>query len=316
MPKWPIIIGLVGGITIGIMLIGDDTAENTPEVAQDEARFVYATFYPYYEFTSGVAGDALEVRQLVPNGAQVHDWEPNATRIQSLKDSVAIVYSNTETEPYVDRLAGLEEFGGILFIEASPDGGDADIHDNEREEHEEEEDHDEHDSRKSHTWLDPIDVIGQVNRIHDKLADYDPENAETYELNAREYVQQLRELDQRYRDGLRDCQNDTIITFHNAYEHMAERYGLKVFGTASAHHAEASARDIASMIEHARETGVQAIFADELADTRHELAVADEIGVDVIPLSTLEGLRLHEQASYFEKMGQNLDALRDGLRCQ
>lgn len=296
---------------IGSVVIVASLFESPKRQETNGGQIIYATFYPYHEFVKGVAGNAIKTGQLAPNGIQIHDWEPNARDIQDLHNAVGLVFSNTYAEPYVGRLAKLDELAGITFIAASP--YKSGVHDETVPTHDK---NDGHDDIASHSWLDPVDAIKQVNYIRNGLVTVDPENAPTYEQNADMYIKKLERLDEQYSTGLIDCQHNTIITFHNAYEHLAKRYDLEVFGTASAYHAESSVRAIASMIDYAKDNNPHAIFAGELSDSRHELAVADELGIGVVELSTLEGLRNQEEATYFEKMVQNLDALREGLQCR
>lgn len=261
----------------------------------DGGHVVYATFYPYHEFVAGIAGNAARTAQLAPDGARMHEWEPGAGDIQRLHGAYAIVFGSEAAEPYAGRLAELEGLEGVAFIPASPHSGGGEA---------------------SHTWLDPIDVIAQVDTIRDGLAEVDPDNAEAYERNAAGYIKVLEDLDAKYSAGLADCEHGTIISFHNAYGHLAERYGLEVFGIASGHHAESSAGEIASMIEFARGSGASVIFADDFADPRREQAVADELGIDVSYLDTLESRGTHGDESYFERMSENLGTLREGLGCK
>ncbi|MDD9813588.1 MAG: zinc ABC transporter substrate-binding protein, partial [Thaumarchaeota archaeon] len=179
-------------------------------------------------------------------------------------------------------------------------------------------DHDGHDDSLAHKWLDPIEAIEQVERIRDELAEIDPENARAYSANAMEYIGLISEIDDRYREGLAECEHDTIVTFHNAFDSMAERYGLKVLGIAHSHHAEPSVDQIARLTEYATESGARAIFYDDLTDGRLESAAVEGLGVEVVPISTLEGLAASDApgTTYIEKMDANLAVLRDGLACR
>ena len=284
-------------LAIVLVVSGGDSEDS---IQNEQLPTVYATFYPYYEFARGVAGDVISTEQLAPDGAQIHDWEPDVQDIINVHEAIALVFSNPEAETYVNKLVTMPEFTNTKFISASPYIDD----------------YEEHKDKISHSWLDPIDVINQVNIIRDSLSEVDPANAATYAQNAQKYIAQLETLDTRFQKELSNCKDHTIITFHNSYTHLANRYGLKVFGIASSHHAESSANAVASMIEYAKTSNAQAIFTDELGDARHERAAAEEIGVKVIRLSTLEGLPMGQSATYFEKMNNNLDLLKEGLRCQ
>ena len=76
----------------------------------EEKTRVFASFYPYYEFTRNVAGDYAIVEQYLPSGIEAHDWEPRAQEIQSLKNSDVFVYNGLGMEAYVDNMIDSGEF--------------------------------------------------------------------------------------------------------------------------------------------------------------------------------------------------------------
>ena len=96
-----------------------DESQNDVALQEDEKMIVYASFYPYYEFTRNVAGDSAIVEQYMPSGVEAHDWEPRAQEIQSLKDAQVLVYNGLGMEPYVDNIMDSGEFDNVLFVKAS-----------------------------------------------------------------------------------------------------------------------------------------------------------------------------------------------------
>ncbi|WP_182134689.1 zinc ABC transporter substrate-binding protein [Nitrosopumilus sp. b1] len=121
----------IGGITVAAIVIavislmsltGNDIEGNTSQtgnVIQEDKITVYASFYPYYEFTKNVAGDKANVKQYLPAGIEAHDWEPRAGEIQSLKNADVFVYNGLGMEPYVDKIINSGEFGHVVFVKAS-----------------------------------------------------------------------------------------------------------------------------------------------------------------------------------------------------
>lgn len=97
----------------------DDADKNNATLQGDDKTRVFASFYPYYEFTRNVAGDSAIVEQYLPSGIEAHDWEPRAQEIQSLKDVDVFVYNGLGIEPYVDNLIDSGEFDNVLFVKAS-----------------------------------------------------------------------------------------------------------------------------------------------------------------------------------------------------
>ena len=97
-----------------------DGADKNNVTLQDDGKTrVFASFYPYYEFTRNVAGDSAIVEQYLPSGIEAHDWEPRAQEIQSLKNTDVFVYNGLGMEPYVENMIGSGEFDNVLFVKAS-----------------------------------------------------------------------------------------------------------------------------------------------------------------------------------------------------
>lgn len=98
-----------------------DQAVQEAPVPEPDRITVVASFFPYYEFTKNVAGDAAVVEQFIPAGVPAHDWEPQPSKIRNLQDADVFVYNGLGVDSYVDSIAELGEFDHILFAKASDD---------------------------------------------------------------------------------------------------------------------------------------------------------------------------------------------------
>ena len=98
-------------------VVGDTNKNNATQ--NEEKTRVFASFYPYYEFTRNVSGDSAIVEQYLPSGIEAHDWEPRAQEIQSLKNSDVFVYNGLGMELYVENIIDSGEFNNVLFVSAS-----------------------------------------------------------------------------------------------------------------------------------------------------------------------------------------------------
>jgi zinc transport system substrate-binding protein len=140
-----------------------------------------------------------------------------------------------------------------------------------------------------------------------------------YEQNSTRLLGELDELDARYRDGLAHCKQDTIVTAHEAFGHLAKRYGLRQEGVAGlSPDAEPDARRIGQLADLVKRLGVTTVFTEELVSPRIAQTLAREAGVRTETLNPLEGLtepELAQHADYLTVMDQNLAKLRTALGC-
>ena len=207
------------------------------------------------------------------------------------------------------------------------DEGHEEGHDEEHEEgHDDHDDgghghaHDHGFTHDPHIWLDPILVKQQVETIGDALAEADPDNAEAYSQNVRAYHAELDAIDSRMKTELANCQKDTFVPFHNAFEYFAQRYNLGVVAIGGlAPDAEASAQEIARFADYVNDNDIGVIFAEDLIDPRLAEAIAEETSASVMILSPMEGRTAEEVAqgvTYIDKMNKNIDALKIALECQ
>ena len=196
-------------------------------------------------------------------------------------------------------------------------------HDDDHKEHMHDEEHDHehaHGVVDPHVWLDVILVKQQVQNIRDAMIEIDSENAEMYTDNARSYLDKLDKLHQDYTTGLSNCQHDTLVTFHSAFEYLVERYGLKAVAISGLTHAtDVSTADIVNMVEFIKDNDIQYVFTESFVDTRSLDAIAEDADVEILELSPIEAITEQEFAdgvTYIDKMNENLDALKTGLNCQ
>ena len=129
--------------------------ENEVAVQSEDKLLVYTTFYPLYQFTQGVAGDAAEVRILIPSNADPHASELGPKTIAALTKADMVIYNGADFEPYIDEIMSASDFAHIVFVDSSEgielmEGEAHDHHghgshgDDKHDDHSKEDGHDEH----------------------------------------------------------------------------------------------------------------------------------------------------------------------------
>ena len=89
-------------------------------IAVEPAKLtVYASFFPIYEFTKGVAGDHATVELLIPSNVEPHDYEITPKTLVDLKDADVLVYNGAEFEPFVEQIIESGEFDHLVFVDTS-----------------------------------------------------------------------------------------------------------------------------------------------------------------------------------------------------
>ena len=125
-------IGIIGGgiaaaVIIAVLFVSmgtqNDTAplpiENDVVIQSEDKFLVYTTFYPLYQFTQGVAGDAADVRILIPSNGDPHSFELGPKTIVDLTKADMLIYNGAGFEPYIDEIMSSSDFDHIVFVDSS-----------------------------------------------------------------------------------------------------------------------------------------------------------------------------------------------------
>ena len=316
--------------TMGLSVFaGCGTAEKTePNNTEGKKLQVYTSFYPMYDFTSKIAGDKVDVINLVPSGTEPHDWEPSTEDIANLEKADMIIYNGAGMEHWVDDVTKSLSNKDIVLVEASEgidlmeghhhhDDEGEEAHDHESEEaHEHEgEDADEHEH-----GLDPHvkNAKKEMENIKNALVKADAANAEYYEANFKMYSEKFDELDKKYETEIAKLPNKNIVVSHEAFGYLCKEYGLTQVGIEGlSPDSEPNPKRMAEIVEFVEEHNVKVIFFEELVSPKVAESVAKETGATTDVLNPIEGLteeQLKEGNDYISIMEQNLNSIVKALQ--
>lgn len=277
---------------------------------------VVASFYPIYDFVQKIGGDRVEVSSIIPPGVEPHDWEPTIQQRLKAESSDMIVYNGAGFEKWIEEIDAkfrVDTSEGLELLEGSSEGGD---HQTSARGHT-----DLNENADPHIWLDPILAKYQIEKIRDGLIKIDPTNTNYYNGNAKKFIAELDSLDAFIRSELSNCDKIDFIAFHNAFTYFSNRYGLNQHSVYEGVSPEGDIlpQRLQEIIKLSRELNIDTIYAEDLVDPRLINVIATEIpNGKVLILSPIEGIDEEEQKAgkgYIDKMRQNIENLKVGLRC-
>ena len=283
---------------------------------------VVAGFYPLEWAAERVGGDRVSVSSLTAPGAEPHDLELTPQDVAAVSDADLLVYLDG-FQAAVDEAAESQAGDSAWDAAAAADLSlSADGHDHEHaadehaEEHADEGNADE-EAADPHFWLDPVRLADVGDALADRLAEADPDGAATYAENAAALRADLEALDAEIRAGLANCRVSTLVTSHDAFGYLADRYGLEVVGISGlSPEDEPSADQLAEMSAVVADRGVSTVYTETLVDPSIAETVAAEAGVRTAVLDPLEGLTDESAGNdYLEVMRSNLAVLQEGQSC-
>jgi zinc transport system substrate-binding protein len=262
---------------------------------------VAAALYPLAEVARSVGGNAVEVTDITPPGAEPHDLELTAEQVAEIQTADVVLYLGGGFQPAVEAAVTEAQGRVVDLLEALPavsEGSGV---------------------LDEHVWLDPVLMTDMTERLARALTRADPTNRTTFRANADAFRADLAALDEAYREGLADCERRTIVVSHAAFHYLAERYGLRQEAISGlSPEAEPDPARLAALADLVRTEGVTVVFTEELVSPEVAETLARETGVRTEILSPLEGLTEEQSAAgadYLSVMEENLAKLRAALGC-
>lgn len=283
--------------------------------ASDERVSMVAGFYPLQFVAERVGGDAVSVTNLTKPGAEPHDLELNPGQVAQISDAKLVVYLKG-FQPAVDE--SVEQNGGdrvfdVAEVQPLRDAaGGGHSHEGEASPAPEEEGG----GKDPHVWLDPTRLATIADKLAERLAKADPGHAADYTARAKTLRTELETLDKEYAEGLKTCQRRELVTSHEAFGYLAERYDLEQVGiTGLTPEDEPSAQRLAEVATEAREHGATTIFFETLVSPKVAETIAKEVGAKTAVLDPIEGLEAGSTGDYLSVMRTNLTTLKTALSC-
>ena len=274
---------------------------------------VVTAFYPLQYATEQIAGTHATVTNLTKPGAEPHDLELTPQDVAQVGEAGLVVYLHG-FQPAVDDAVEQEAKDKSLEVGTAADLSRPAV----EEQHAEgEEAHADELKNDPHFWLDPSRLAKVGEAIAGKLAEVDPDNAQAYKDNAAKLTKDLTALDSEYKQGLASCENKDLVTSHQAFGYLADRYGLTQVGISGlTPEQEPSPAKLAEVSKFVRDHQVRTIYYETLVSPTIAETVARETDAQTAVLDPLEGITDDSAAKdYPGVMRANLQALEKGQSC-
>ena len=303
---FPISLLLVGGAVTACSSDPSPASDSSASSASSKTAVV-AAFYPLAFAAERIGGQRAIVRDLTPKGAEPHDLEPTADQVNAIEDDALVVVMGRGFQPSVEKAADKRKKPTVRVLDAvvrevgnvAAEGGGAVGID-------------------PHVWLDPVRMKQVVDAILGGMIEADPDGRAAYTANATAFDLDLDQLDRDFATGLKTCTRKEIVTSHEAFGHLAARYGLTQEGiTGLSPDAEPDPKRLAELIDLVKQKGVTTIFTEDLVSPELAKTLSRETGATTVVLSPLEVLTdATPGADYLSVMRDNLEKLRTALGCQ
>ena len=279
-----------------------------------------ATFSILGDMVKRIGGQHVVVTTLVGPDGDTHVYRPTPAAAKAMSESDLLIVNGLEFEGWLDRLVEASDFKGERVvatkgIDAIP-YGDSEGHDEHakdkhddhaKDKHDEhakdkhddhaKDKHDEHAKDKHdehahhdhgefdpHAWQSLTNAVIYVNNIAAALAVISPNNAAEFYKNRAAYIAEIKALDAQIHQMVAGLPEDrrTVVTSHDAFQYFGRSYGLTFLAPQGlSTESEASAKDVAHLIEQMRAKRISAVFVENITDARLIKQIAKETGATV-----------------------------------
>ncbi|MFJ5762959.1 metal ABC transporter solute-binding protein, Zn/Mn family [Neobacillus sp. NPDC093182] len=298
-------------VVLTLSLVGCSSTEKTNN--SSDKLIVTTTIGMIADVVKNVGGEHVEVTGLMKSGVDPHLYKASQGDIKKLEDADLIFYNGLHLEgKMVDIFEKMSKEKPTVAVTKdileselrAPDDG-AYSHD-------------------PHVWFNVQLWITATKTIADELSKIDPDNEADYSKNAKEYIQQLEELDQYAKEQIATIPEQTrvLVTAHDAFGYFGEAYDIKVMGlqgmsTAS----EYGSKDVSSLRDYLVENKIKAVFVESSVPKKAIEAViegAKEQGHEVVIggelFSDAMGEAGTEEGTYLGMVRHNVDTIVNALK--
>ncbi len=269
--------------------------------ASAETLKVVASFTVLADVVRQVGGDHVKVTSLVGPNGDPHEFEPSPADAKALNAAKVTFVSGEGLEGWMDRLITASGYKGKPITVSEG------INTRTMEE-------DGKTVTDPHVWNSPVNVKIWVANIEKALSAADPADAAAFKANAEKYTKKLDELDAYAHSKFDKIADNSrkVLTSHDAFGYFGREYNVSFLAPLGlSTESEASAADVAKLIEQIKQERVKTYFFENSNDPRLVKQVATATGAKpggelyVESLSDIKG-----PAPTYEKMFRyNVDQL-------
>ena len=323
-------------------------AATTQMVHADEPIPVVATFSILGNMVAEIGGEHVNVTTLVGPDGDAHVYQPTPKDARSVSEAELMFMNGLEFEGWLERLVKAASFDGSLVVatdgiqaigfddhEDHKDHDDHDDHDDHKDhddhddhdDHKDHDDHDDHDDHSGHNhgafdphaWHSLTNAAIYIDNITAALAKADPSNAGDYYSNRAKYLSELDALSKDVASMMADIDADkrTVVTPHDAFGYFSVAYDVTFEAPQGlSTESEASAADVARLIEQIREQNISAVFIESISDNRLIEQIANETGASVGGTLYSDALSSSDgpASNYLDMFRHNAKTISDALK--
>jgi zinc transport system substrate-binding protein len=294
---------------------GESVSAPPSNPSQDGKIQVVTSFRPFTLLVGPIGGDHVTITQILPPGADPHEYEPTPNDAVALKNGRIFFYAGPSLEPWAEDLAASSnpDIQRVTFADAIPEP----VYDRMKSQYINFPDM----TQDPHLWLSPQLTEYYADYVARRLSETDPQNASDYQNNAAVFEKRLQQLDSDYSAGFSNCTTRSFLSSHSFLGYIASSYNLtQISISGMSPDTQPSLKQMAAVIEQSKAHNVRGILTepDEAEDLSK--SVSAELSLPVYYITTMEvlpaGPLTEDDTDYVAIMENNLHEMKKAMLCQ
>ncbi|SCW55531.1 iron/zinc/copper transport system substrate-binding protein [Paenibacillus tianmuensis] len=312
MKRWNLALVLVLAIVVLAACAAPQKNTASPEKTGNDKLQVITTYSILYDIVKNVGGDRVEIHSLAPIGSNPHEYDPLPVDVKKTTDADAVFYNGLNLEagnswfPNLMRTAGKSGKDAPVFCLSV---GVAAKHLTTKGKESEED---------PHAWLDVRNGIKYVENARDALIKIDPAHKETYEKNAKTYIEKLNTLHENAVKQLKMIPKEqrVLVTSEGAFKYFSEAYDFQAGYIWEINSENQGTPDqVSAIVDLIRAQKIPALFLETSIDPRSMEMVSRETGVPIVGKVFTDSLGKpgEDGDTYIQMMEWNIKTIYEGL---
>jgi len=272
-------LALIIMLALSVSACGSQGA--TPSSTTSRLKVV-ATTSIIGDVAANIGDEYIDLTVLMPAGADPHSFEPSPRQIAALSDADIVFVNGFDLEqtlaPVLDSATTPDKIvavsDGIDPLQFAGENADAG---------------EKGQRYDPHTWMNPNNVIIWTQNIEGALSKADPDHEDAFHHSAENYRDQLQALDEWIQSQITPLLPLKVVTDHKVFGYFARRYGIEQVGAIIPGYsamAQPSAQEVAQLEDAIQQMGVKAILVGNTVNPSLAKRVAEDTGVQLIPIYT------------------------------
>jgi zinc transport system substrate-binding protein len=261
---------------------------------------IAVSIFPVANLVEQLTDGWAEVVTLLPASASPHNTSLNPDQVRAIARADVVVVVGMGLDPWADEAAKSAEKTSILRFSESVGAAYGSTS-----------------KSNNHLWLDPVLTAKFVEQLSVQLKERYPDHAAEIQAAAKRLLTDLKQLDRDYAEQLGSVPHKDLITFHNAFDLIAERYHLNILMRLTeieiSPGGEVTPDKIREALDAIKKYNLKVLYAETEFPDQVIRRLRDESGgVDVLLLDPQGNPAVEGYRTYQQMMRSNLKTLVKG----